>query len=385
MKVKKIRIPVPVSLFEWGILFLLLKVMCDASGILPYGDTADTFLSVIACVLLTFSVLFKRVSLAELLVYGVVLISALLTSISTGSMFIFLTVISCLSARRQNLDRFLYVVFVYELIFFVFHTLLSIMLIPFGYNMIQEFNGSERFYFGFVHPNTFSIILLNLTVLWVWRKYHALKKEHLAVILAVHVVFYCFTLCRSALYAVLVLVILICVFYGKEKRRKILALLAKYSVPVLGALIFMLVSQYTSDHWLIKAVDSILSGRIKLGAYAYETYGVTLLGQNLSSIVVVWDDYWKLSGHTFDCVYSYMLINYGIVWLIMIVVLFYNCAKKGNEKVNIMLILWACYGIAEVHPLNPFLFFPLFLITNRSISGGDTGIIKMKKFRIKIR
>jgi hypothetical protein len=82
----------------------------------------------------------------------------------------------------------------------------------------------------------------------------------------------------------------------------------------------------------------------------------------VTDIVVKWDPYWRFNSITFDNIFTYLLVS-QMVWLIVISILFYRCAKKGSNKDCIYILAWAMYGITEVHGINPFLFFPLLIIS----------------------
>ena len=83
---------------------------------------------------------------------------------------------------------------------------------------------------------------------------------------------------------------------------------------------------------------------------------------------VRWDQYWGITNHTFDNIYSYLMVNYGVVWICILAVMFVLVAKKGEEKDKILVFLWALYGTTEVHVLNPYLFFPIVLAAKHNLS-----------------
>ena len=119
---------------------------------------------------------------------------------------------------------------------------------------------------------------------------------------------------------------------------------------------------YTTGHSIVRFLDTMLSNRIKLGAYGFANYGITMFGDNMMNNIVVWDSYWRLNSHTFDCLYSYLAMNQGLIWLIISSVLFFALAKKSDMKINICIIVWAFYGITEVHGLNGYQCFPVLLL-----------------------
>jgi hypothetical protein len=108
-------------------------------------------------------------------------------------------------------------------------------------------------------------------------------------------------------------------------------------------------------------MDTFLNARIRLGAYAYNRYGLTILGRNFLSFHAVWDEKWKLNWFTFDCTYSYLMINMGVIWIVFIALIFWKLADYKSNKVNIAIVVWSLYAVSEVHALNSFLCYPILL------------------------
>ena len=165
-----------------------------------------------------------------------------------------------------------------------------------------------------------------------------------------------------------VLYLLLFITGGIEKNRKWLSVFAKFIIPVCGVTIIIFTIVYVEQlnafhkNIVVMTIDKLLSSRVKLGAYGYDKYGITFLGQNLSNYKVTWDQEWRLNAHTFDDVYTYCAMNVGIVWLVLITVMFYKLADRHSDKINIFIIIWALYGISEVHVLNGYVFFPILMI-----------------------
>ena len=115
---------------------------------------------------------------------------------------------------------------------------------------------------------------------------------------------------------------------------------------------------------MIRVVDTFMTGRLKLGAYAYEHYGFTLLGQVVEKGTKFgYDALWNMSRFTtFDNLYTKLMINNGIIWLVIIAVSFWRLAKLKNNILSCMIIVWAVYAITEGHGLNGYLCFPIFFI-----------------------
>ena len=359
---KTIGIPKIDSAFKIGIILLVIKTMTASSLIIGYNETVDTMLSVVAALSFVISILQKRFPPKILMIYLLIVLMALYTVLRLHSLFVFLVVITCLALRRENIHETIRIMLFYGSVWFILHTAAAIWMSFWGEPLHSVIDGQTRYHFGYSHPNTFAMVLTNLTVMWVWVNYDRINVRSIVGILVVHLISYSLTTCRTALFAWLATALLLAIFYRREKRRKLLTAIAAVGVPLIALAIYGLMRMYLAGHPIAYVIDELLSGRIKLGAYALEYYGLSFWGQDLTDIIVVWDSDWRLSGHTFDNVYSYLMCSYGIVWLLVLVFLFYRLALIGDEKTNIMIILWMLYGISEVQILDPYRFFPIMLV-----------------------
>ena len=126
---------------------------------------------------------------------------------------------------------------------------------------------------------------------------------------------------------------------------------------------------YKSGNVLALSLDVFLSSRIRLGGYAYEHIGITWFGQPTVKNVQ-WDSFWGLTGHAYDCAYTLLAMEYGIIWLILICYCFYKLSKRNDVKICIFIITWSLYAVSEVHPLNGYILFPILLISQLLPHGG---------------
>lgn len=139
---------------------------------------------------------------------------------------------------------------------------------------------------------------------------------------------------------------------------------AEFIVPICSGLTLLCVNLLLSGNLIAEAVNALLSDRIKLGAYGVSHYGYSFLGQKVAKTNIVWEAEWGFNGFTFDNIYTYLAVNQGIIWILLLSVLFYYLAKKEDLKTSIFIIIWALYGITEVHGLNGFISFPILLVVS---------------------
>lgn len=360
----RVKLPKIDFLLQMGILLMVLKVSFDSSLILPYSDVMDTVLAVLAAGSLGLYTIRQSYPPQILTGYLIVGMLAMYCVLKTGNYGFLITVILCMAIRKVPLDSVITHMFVYEAAFCVIHTCYSFLCwfflkIPFWQNVY----GVNRCSFGFVHPNMFSIYVFQLVLMWIWLEFERIKKEHVALLAAFGVFMVSLTRTRTSFLDLLILCFLL-LFVNKEqgKANKLLNLCARWITPFAAGVVLFLSVTFASGNPLSEIADRILNTRIRLGGYAYERYGMTLFGQNLSGMEVVWDPFWSINAHTFDNVYTAVAINYGAVWLLFICAAFYMLAKRQDPKINICLIMWALYGVTEIHGLNAFLCFPVLLI-----------------------
>ena len=124
--------------------------------------------------------------------------------------------------------------------------------------------------------------------------------------------------------------------------------------------------QYVPGNRIALLLDDLLTGRIKYAAYAFLRSGTTWLPRYLdyaASGVVSWSEKWNLNTFTFDCLYSFIFIQMGMIWLGVILVLLVVVCKKFDFRNKVFILFWLLYSIVETHGLNCFKFFPLLLLS----------------------
>lgn len=358
----KLKMPIPNTLFRLGLLTMIVKVLLSFSSIIDISDSLDMILSVVASGFLVGSILQKYYPMKTLLLFAVIVLVGLVTSVRTGNMMIFITIITCLAMCGEDLEDAIRFMLFAESLFVVLTMLLSFGLHLSGTSMLTRVSGEARYNFGFSHPNVFSCVLTNLFAMYLWLHYDSVRSRNLLVICLMEIAAFLITGSRTGLVVTLFLVVFV-VLYRNNKPHRFIKFMASYALPVLTAVFYGLCQAYQSGNALVLLVDQSLSGRIRLGAYALQRFGVSFFGQNLSGVEVKWDAFWKLSGITFDNIYTYLIAT-QFVWLVVVAFLFYIIAKKGSTKQHIFILTWALYGISEIHVMNPILFFVILIVTS---------------------
>lgn len=343
---------------------LVIKTFLSFTTIFTYSDLADSGLAFFASLLFVLSIIEKKYSKKTLLMYGVIGILGLYSSIQVGNVGFLVTIISCFAIREENIDDIIKYLYQLESFLLVATMVSALIMALIGMQSIATvISGELRYNFGFTHPNTFSMMLFNVILLWVYIHYEKINKKCIGLIFGVSVVAYWFTKTRTFLLDIICLIIMLLLTEGRGKKHNIISIIARFITPVLAGATYGLAFLYVSGNSIAIMVDNFLSYRIRLVAYGLMHYGISVFGQNLSNINVIYDQYWGLNSFTFDNIYAYFLTNIGIIWLVTVCVCFYFLAKKENIKVAIFIIVWALYGMTEVHGISCYECFPILMCT----------------------
>ena len=357
---------------QLGIILMAIKTLCSQSKVIYYNDYLDTFLSIMSAVSFTMVIIRQKYSLKLLVLYGCIAVLGIINIYLTGDFTLFITIMTCLVITNEEFDNIIKHIYFYQMLFFLIHCFIAaISIILTGDNLSSVIGGVTRYQFGFVHPNTFSIYFFQLALLWSWIHFSSLKHKNIFKIFALSFVVFLFTKTRTLLISTCILCILLEISKSQKKQViNLLNILAKYVAIMCTVFILIMTFNYKLNNPVILKIDDLLTGRIKLGAYAYETLGITWLGQaGIES--VHWDQFWRLNSHTYDCVYTYFAMEKGIIWLVILCACFFELSKKRNKKINIFLIVWSLYAVTEVHPIYCYQCFPILLISQLLPSSED--------------
>lgn len=357
----RLTLPKPKTYAQYGIIILVLKVflLYTVFGkMIPY---TDGILSLLAVVYFGLSILNKGYTIRTLFIYFIISLIGLYSSYCVGNVMLFVTILTILAiCGERNVVLFIYK---YEVLFFV---LLSVLSVVTG-NTKSYIDGSISlgFDFGFSHPNVAAAMLFNIMIMWIWLSYNKLKFSTYVELILFSIAMYFFTGARTILIVGLLTVFLVRLSQSERKWMQTgFTVVAGVIVPTLSLFFMYTTVNYQAGGNVIKIVDTLLTGRLKLGAYAYEHYGSTFLGQVVEKGTIFgYDALWNMSKFTtFDNLYTKLMINNGLIWLAIIVVAFWGLSKLKNNIINCMIIIWAIYAITEGHGLNGYLCFPILLI-----------------------
>jgi len=246
-------------------------------------------------------------------------------------------------------------------------------------------NGIVRHSYGFDHPTNFACIYMSLALMLLYVRGLKITYYELAVVLALGGLIFYLSDGRLAFILVVLAVVIFLVLKlvridAQKIKDRLPTKIFKWTVIalplILMALSVILSLIYKYDLGFVNFINEALSGRIELGAQAFENYGVSVLGQNIT--------WFGWGGHGYvpepeNFVYNFVdngflraLFDYGIIAIVLILAGYTMVARKTAKNDDLVgLVIFALVLVwAFVEPvlfrnstnvfivmLCPYLFF----------------------------
>ena len=360
IKLRKIRF---CNLADIATCLLVIKTYLMYTRVVAFNGLVDSIMTVGAIFLFLINILEKKYSFRRLFLYLLLTLLVLLSGSKVGNYGFSISVITVMALDAKRLNNTIKNVYQLEIVLFFLTVSLSILqYLMLGTPIYLIDMGRGRYYLGFTHPNVLSAFLFNIMLLWVWVNYDRITMKNVIVLGCVEMLGYYLTRTRTILIAYVVLAIMLMIKINDEKNKFTFRRISALVTPIIAAFTYLLCYGYLRGNLISIFMNLLLTTRVKLGAYALSNFGITFLGTNLSGFVMRWTSEWGLNDFTFDNIYTYLMFNQGIVWLALLCIAFFVLAFKENRKINTFIILWAIYGMTEVHGINCYLFCPLFIL-----------------------
>lgn len=359
---------IKINLTKVAILLFSLKVLldCQNSNLLVVPAAFDNFCIVFAVGVFLIKMVSYRFTLKEFLIFAGSAIWILFTCYQIQRYDLLISFISIYLLKDENLDEYISMIFKFQIgAMIVIFCALSIYHMGYAdYIYWYRLGGRIRFTGCMQHPNILSGYVMVLIMMYSWLNFDDMTQKKYILLTIITVV--CFLLTDTRTTFILSVLFLVLLYFAKNPRlqawyKKYL----KYMFPVLGMIIYLMMTRYTQGYaWVTKA-DELISGRIKLGAYAYNQSGLTIFPRFLEYVergVVDWTQQWGLNEFAFDNIYSNIWVEFGVIWLIFITVLLWKFIRKTDYKCHLFILMWIIYGLTEVQGLNCYRCFPTLLL-----------------------
>ena len=357
------------DLVKAAFVVLIIKVTASSSVLIPWGAFVDN-LCVAFAICVTFAK-FVRLTLpvGRLTVLGLVSVFALYTCVTMGQYDLLVTLLAIILLIDEDLEEYISLMLKIQAWLLVAHLAGSTLLSLLGDSRRFWFIANDRLRFkgGYDHSNVLSCFIQSCLLMFAWLRFRRITPNQFGWMTVVTVLTFIMSRSRAGLLLnIFTLLILILAQNDNKLVKKLLDFAFPLLFPAQVAFIFLAQKYYTSGNGAAHLLDTLLTGRIKYAAYGYLRSGMTLLPRYLDyadSGVISWTPEWNLNTFTFDCLYSFLLMQMGILWIVVISALFIWMRKKLDFRNKVFLLIWMLFSVVEIHGLNCFKFFPLLLIS----------------------
>lgn len=222
---------------------------------------------------------------------------------------------------------------------------------------------SERYSLGFEHPNMLHLTFFLLVALYVYNNYEKLTIFHYGIIAGLNLILYHFSVSRTGMIVTMLLI----VFGMISKFKTINKIIVK--LPIMIFIVLLIFSFVTGMLYgkvgIMDKVNDLLTGRVAYSHYYLQTYGFSLFGNNIKND----------TNASFDNGYLYMYIQFGIIGLTYLSVLYLKIFKKIMQEFDvkkaILSICFLIYIFTESFSPNIFMNIILLFVAETIFSKGS--------------
>ncbi len=365
MKIKKNEI-----LFFVGLYILMFRMIFNSVTFIELSELTQNLLLLSGSLCLLLKILTDSERLSKILKYLCILIVLFLNYLLCGESIVFITFLIIIASKNIELKKILKVMCV--TLSALLLTLVLVYLVAYIFDAellhynIRKVEGTDqvRHTFFFKHANVFSSILCWTYFMYLYYKYEKIGALDKIILCLIALFIYIFPNSRTTA-IIMILFLFVLWGYKKFKDTKIMMFIIKniWIICILVSIVCLALHENT----VVQKIDTILSGRINAGYYAYNIFGITWFGRKfpVNYALQVSQTKWIMN-LVIDNLYYRLILVYGIVMLLfltyMITKVISNEVKNKNEKNVVFLILLCLFGLMETIPLQVMFAFPMFLI-----------------------
>ena len=224
-------------------------------------------------------------------------------------------------------------------------------------NEIYDHNGVNAYCFGFQYYSSLPNLVFSITIFTYLLADTKIKRRIVLLFsLPIQLIVYKYCTVRLILYLYFIFLVLavIAEFYDIRKEHKIISKISTIMYPVMSIMTFIISFIYSRSNILIK-INEILNYRFGFNELGFSRYGITILGNKIITDAGTIDA--NNINHYFyiDSGYVYALLSYGIIFFVLIMVM-YSILSKNAAKNNQSRLLIICAIICIYSVINNLIF-----------------------------
>lgn len=312
--------------------------------------TLYVYIRVFCVVVLFVEVLLAGLSFKQYLVYSILFIIFLISSITSGSWNIFLLFLFILAGSKIEVKKLAKIVLFVTLFITSAATICSILGLI---NMRTIPSGSSfRLAYGFIHPNQYGLSVLTMVISVAILRFRKFHFPEISFGLICFSLAYFLVVSRTASICILITIILSIVCTA-DRKKKLDSTILHCGTVLFGffqvASLYLMVFYDSSKQWMSN-LDRFLSCRLDLMNHFYKTYPHGIWGHNFDSIENVWYKYFQ--GFIVDNGFAHAVLESGIIVELIVFVCWFAylcvaCKKKILDPSSFGLIIYGFVAFTE--------------------------------------
>jgi len=361
----------------------ILKNMLDSTSLVHLPGVAGILLILLPLLLIGCKLLMQTYSKPGLIVMVLCIGICLYTIIRNKNYTLLYSCLSICALQQVNIRNVLKASIWTKAAVLSIHVVSYVILNYLRPEMIEYVyrNGVRRHFFFLSHANLFTAYLVWMSLELIYINYNRLKLLHYIMIWLLNFVFYQFTNTNTGM--ILMIGVILLIYMAKRDWRiinKALSVVSKYIFFVCSIVFPLIAVIYTRlDGTLLtlwQKLNGFLSGRLLYGALGYDLHGFTLFGRIISfPIKVFWKGHW-LDGIVFDnSFFGFFIVN-GVIYLLLLSILFYLLESKTSRLEKVLVIAFVLFGMMEAYISNVFICFPLVFISKYIYEAKVSGLVR---------
>ena len=342
------------------ILFILAFILDDNSVLAVQYGTIFSLLKYLAVFLVMIKILVCDISKYTSRTFGtlfILFIYLLFIAFFCGNRYFLQLFILIVGAKNIPFKEFVKKLFIAEII------LISVIAVLSLFGVIENYVSARgtitRYALGFKYPPSIAGYIWGICLLFVFLKNKNLKAVDYIGLTSVSFIFYLVTASRNGLYSSIILIVLTMAYNILQKYHhkinKIITFFAKL-IPLLLIIFSVTISlMYNPKNEFMVKVNKTFSGRIYLQNNAIKSYPINLFGRNIDW-VTNYDIKMKIKKGAMNYVdnsYINLLLNFGSVFILLLLWLFYKLVEYNhqnkNDFSNLLLIIIFIHSLIDPH------------------------------------
>lgn len=339
------------SLFILG--FLILFVQFWTKDIFKINEY---IFYIPAFMLIIISINIKSYSIKEIIMVVAINTLGIISYFFSKSMNILKITLILSASKNRNMDKLIKYSFWVGLVILITHIICSTVFEMGTLYLETDFGRGEiekRYFFGFSHANSLHLMINVIIMCYMYTYFMDMKDIRnkyisLAILLIFMIITYSFTRSRTGIIMTMCVLILAIIYSSKSNKifKNYKLLNTMYMSVIVVTIVFVCFFDNTQ---IFNSLNNLLTGRLKFGNMFIQKYGMTLLGQEVSSV------YETQYGYNLNIALDQGIINPLILYGIIINVLFYfsqlilikkYCKSKQYKRVMIIVLI-IIYSITE--------------------------------------